>query len=127
MFTTTVSIKGTFDIAIARNLIRTQLRAIRKIVPAMSVQTTIALTALGELIIALELDKAVPVRLQIVECNEHYCFEYSCSIPQIHAKNSSADRYQTNLEKVSHTFSLQQNNNDIQIEGSLKLNADGII
>lgn len=121
MFTTTLDIKGTFDIAMARHRIRTQLASNQHILPRMYLRINIALTALGELIISMMIKEAVPVQIQIVQHDSHYYLEYYCSIPNSSVANKSSDRYQSNLEKISHNFEILTKQDNLQIEGNIQL------
>lgn len=124
MYTTTVGIKGTFDIAIARNLVRSQVATNRKLKPSMMVRATIALTALGELIIGMQVQKAVPVKLQFIEHDDRSYMEYSCLVPNSPINNETSNRYQLNLERVSHYLNIRAQGTNLQVEGDVQLDGD---
>lgn len=116
MNSTIVPIQGTYDIAMARNTLRTKIGQ-QGWPSVMNARASAALTALGEVILALNLHKPVLVKIELTD----EVRKGICLISQLVICDKDAIRWderKTNLSKVASSEIVEHGDN-VQIRLSV--------
>lgn len=102
---TVVGVKEAFDVARGRALLRTMILS-RRLNPRLNVRATTALTALGELIVAANTTRIVPLKIGVVESGQSTGIEMSCDIETCNDDGTLIESYHQ-LRRVTDDLDIQ--------------------
>ncbi len=111
---TVVPIQGTFDIAYARNTLRLKI-AQQRWSMFVNAHASIALTALGELILLTERAQPVMVNIETIAEPQRYGVRLSSRFDVPGAKPSNWEEKKRNLEQASSEFNLTETEDGVDI------------
>lgn len=111
---TVVPIQGTFDIALARNALRTRISRLRW--PTIfNARAAMALTALGELILHVESSRPIVISIEMLEQSQKCGIRLSCRFALGDKKPLYWDERKQNLKRVSQDTDIQESEGEIEV------------
>lgn len=111
---TVVPIQGTFDIALARNTLRTKI-AQQRWPMVFNARAATALTALGELILMVGKAQAVPVHIEVLEQSKKYGIRLNCRFRLPDKKPIRWEEQKNKLEQAAADTEIQESQTEIEV------------
>jgi len=117
---TVIPIQGTFDIALARNTIRSKIN-LRRWSIAFHARAATAITALGEIILTNDQKQAVAVHMSFLNEQGRCGVEFACSLPKSITEQSQWERKSQNLERAVDTLDIHENETQVLVHAYVSL------
>jgi hypothetical protein len=111
---TVVPIQGTFDIALARNTLRTKI-AQQRWPMVFNARAATALTALGELILMVGKAQAVPIHIEVLEEPKKYGIRLNCRFRLPDKKPIRWEEQKNKLEQAAADTEIQESQTEIEV------------
>jgi hypothetical protein len=109
-----VTVQGTFDIALARNTLRTKI-AQQRWPTIFNAHASTALTALGELIILADRTHPVPITIEMLEQSDKGGIKLSSHFRIPDRRPVQWEDQKRNLEQAAADARIQESGNEIEI------------
>jgi hypothetical protein len=118
MVTTTIPVEGTFDIAKGRSSLRTHI-AIHRWPPVFGAHASAALTAIGELILALNSNRIILIKMGVIADGDDQGIVFELALPLLDANIPRLDEALARVERATDDLDIRETANSVQISAHI--------